>query len=136
MSGSDAPDLTAVRGAAVLFWLTAAGFGVPAIPVARHLLEHRELPMVFGLFRAYGGPFSERVSPETFAILLGLFFGLCVVETFAGWLLWNGSRAGGVLTFVLLPLDVLFWAGFAVPFPFVAGVVRVGLLVVGWSSLR
>jgi hypothetical protein len=136
MPASDAPDLTAVRASAVLLWIVAAGFGLPAPLVARHLLEHRELPMFFDLFRMYGGGFSERFSPETFAILLAVFAGLSVVEAFAGWMLWNGARAGGVLALALLPFEIAFWVGFAVPFPPLFAIVRLGLLAAGWGSLR
>jgi hypothetical protein len=129
-------ELTAVRGAASLFWLIAAGFGLFAFPAAAYLIEHRELPMTAFGFRAYGGGWFERFSPELFAILLGAFVGLCAVESFAGWLLWVGSRAGGILTLALLPLEVVFWSGFAVPIPPIAAVVRLALLAGGWSALR
>jgi len=129
-------DLSAARGAAVLLWLIAAGFGLYAFPAAAHLIEHRELPMTMFGFRAYGGGWFERFSPELFAILLGAFVGVCAVEAFAGWLLWTGSRAGGVLTLILLPLEIVFWSGFAVPIPPIAAVVRLGLLGAGWSALR
>jgi len=133
---TDPSDPTAVRGAAVLFWVIAAGFGLYAFPAAAYLIEHRELPMTSFGFRAYGGGWFERFSPEVFAILLGLFVGICAVEAFAGWLLWSGSRAGGILTLVLLPLEILFWSGFAVPIPPIAAVLRLALLAAGWSSLR
>jgi len=132
----EASELTAVRGAAVVFWLIAAGFGPYAFPAAAHLLQHRELPMTAFGFRAYGGGPFERFSPEVFAILLGLFVGICAVEAFAGWLLWNGSRAGGTLTLALLPIEIVFWSGFAVPIPPIAAVIRLGLLAAGWSALR
>ncbi len=134
---TESSDLNAVRGAAVLFWLISAGWGLFAFPTAAYLLEHRELPMaMFGGFRAYGGGWFERFSPESFAILLGLFVGLCAVEAFAGWLLWNGSRAGGILTLALLPFEIVFWSGFAVPIPPIAAVLRLGLLAAGWAALR
>ena len=129
-------ELSAARAAAVLFWLIAAGFGLYAFPAAAHLLQHGELPMTSFGFRAYGGGWFERFSPETFAILLGLFVGICAVEVFAGWLLWTGSRAGGVLTLALLPFEIVFWSGFAVPIPPIAAVIRVALLAAGWSALR
>ncbi|MEO8632209.1 MAG: hypothetical protein ABI466_02535 [Chloroflexota bacterium] len=129
-------DLTAVRGAAILFWLIAAGFGVYAFPAAAYLIEHRELPMTAFGFRAYGGGWFERFSPEVFAVLLGVFVGICAVEAFAGWLLWHGTRAGGFLMLALLPVEIVFWSGFAVPIPPVAAVVRLGLLAAAWSALR
>ena len=128
--------MNALRGAAVLFWLIAAGFGVYALPAAAHLLQHRELPITMFGFRAYGGGWFERFSPETFAVLLGVFVGVCAVEAFAGWLLWSGSRSGGILTLALLPLETVFWSGFATPIPPIAAVMRLGLLAMGWSALR
>ena len=133
---TDAPDLTTVRASAVLLWIVAAGFGLPAPLVTRHLLERQELPMFFDLFHMYGGGLFARFSPETFAILLALFTGLCVVEAIAGWMLWNGAQAGGVLVLALLPFEIAFWAGFAVPFPPLIALVRLGLLAAGWGSLR
>ena len=133
---AEASDLSAVRGAAVLFWLIAAGFGLYAFPAAAHLLQRRELPMTAFGFRAYGGGWFERFSPETFVILLGVFVGVCAVETFAGWMLWSGSRAGGILTLALLPIEIVFWSGFAVPIPPIAAVFRLGLLAAGWTALR
>ena len=133
---AEASELTAVRGAAVLFWLISAGFGLYAFPAAAHLLQHRELPVTSFGFRAYGGGWFERFSPETFALLLGLFVGICAVEAFAGWMLWTGSRAGGVLTLALVPIEIVFWSGFAVPIPPIAAVIRLGLLAAGWSALR
>lgn len=133
---AEASELTAVRGAAVLFWLIATGFGLYAFSAAAHLLQHRELPMTAFGFRAYGGGWFERFSPEAFAVLLGLFVGVCAVEAFAGWLLWTGSRTGGILTLALLPIEIAFWSGFAVPIPPIAAVIRLALLASGWNALR
>lgn len=127
--------MVAMRAAAVMFWVVAAGFGLSAFPVVAHLVERRDLPMTFG-FRAYGGGWFERFSPETFAILLGVFVGICAVEAFAAWLLWNGARSGGVLTLVLLPLEIVFWSGFALPIPPIVAAVRLTLVALGWSALR
>jgi hypothetical protein len=118
-------------------WLVAVGFGVPSAFVAVRLLRERELPFLFGLpFRAYGGGFFERWPPEVFAVLLGVFAALSALELFAGYLLWHGERVGAVITVALLPIEVIFWAGFAVPIPPLVAVVRIALLAVGWSALR
>lgn len=117
-------------------WLVAAGFGVPAPLVASHYLRERTLPRFMDLFPMYGGPFSDRVSPEVFAVLLGLFAALCALEAYAAWLLWNGAQVGALLTLALLPIEIVFWAGFAVPFPPLIAVARLGLLAAGWSALR
>jgi hypothetical protein len=116
-------------------WLVAAGFGLPAPFVASYYLRVGTLPSFMGLFPMYGGPF-DRSTPEAFAVLLALFTALSALEAYAGWLLWNGEPLGARMTLVLLPFEVVFWFGFAVPFPPLIAVVRLGLLAAGWSALR
>jgi hypothetical protein len=86
--------MTSVRVAAVLFWANAAGFGLSVLPVARHLLAHKELPTVpvFG-FRAFGAGFFERFGIAPFVWLLVAFFALGFGEAVAGWLLWMRTGA-------------------------------------------
>jgi len=131
-----APDLIALRASAALMWLAAAGFGIPAPFVAAHLLRERALPTFLGLFPMYGGGLFERWSLEVFAVLLGVFTALSAIELFAGSLLWQGERLGAFIALALLPVEVVFWVGFAVPFPPLIAVARIGLLAAGWSSLR
>jgi hypothetical protein len=118
-------------------WLVAIGLALPSPFIATHLLRERKLPFLFGLpFPAYGGGFFERWSPEVFAALLGLVAALSALELFAGYLLWQGERLGAVITIALLPIEVVFWAGFAVPIPPLIALARIGLLAAGWSALR
>ena len=117
-------------------WLVAAGFGIPAPFVASHFLRERTLPSFMGLFPMYGGGLFDRSSPEVFAAILGLFTALCALEAYAGWLLWNGETVGALMTIALVPIEVVFWAGFAVPIPPLIAVARLGLLAAGWSALR
>jgi hypothetical protein len=117
-------------------WLVAAGFGIPAPFVAGHLLRERALPTFIGLFPMYGGGLFERWSVEVFAVLLGVFTALSAFELFAGWLLWQGEPLGALIMIALLPIEVVFWAGFAVPIPPLIALARIGLLAAGWSSLR
>lgn len=128
--------VTALQASSVLMWLVAAAFGIPAPFVAAHLLRERTLPTFIGLFPMYGGGLFDRFSPEIFAALLGLFTILCALEAYAAWLLWNGEQLGGLITLALLPIELVFWAGFAVPIPPLIAVGRLGLLAVGWSALR
>jgi len=117
-------------------WLVAAGFGIPAPFVASFYLRERRLPSFMGLFPRYGGGPLDRFSPEVFAVFLGLFAALCALEAYAGWLLWNGEPLGARITLALLPFDVAFWVAFAVPFPPLIAIARLGLLAAGWSALR
>ena|SRR5687768_879093 len=117
-------------------WLVAAGFGLPAPLVASYYLRERALPTFMDLFPMYGGGFSDSVTPEVFAVLLGLFAALSALEAYAAWLLWNGAHVGAFLALALLPFEIVFWAGFALPFPPLIAAARLGLLAAGWSALR
>ena len=117
-------------------WVVAAGFAIPAPFVASYYLRERTLPSFMGLFPMYGGGLFDRFSPEVFAVLLGVFTAVGALEAYAGWLLWNGERLGALMTLALLPIELVFWAGFAVPIPPLIAVARFGLLAAGWSALR
>ena len=120
---------------AVLTWIYAAGFGITAAPVAVYLLRRGTLPEFFGLFPMYGGPWSSRVGDRTFDVLLIAFMVVTLVAAWAAWLVWNGSEAGAVLSLVLLPVEAVFWIGFALPIAWAFGIARVALLVLAWTSL-
>ncbi|MDP9282559.1 MAG: hypothetical protein M3P38_10740 [Chloroflexota bacterium] len=51
-------------------------------------------------------------------------------------MLWNGESLGALITLALLPIEVVFWAGFAVPFPPLIAIARLGLLAAGSSALK
>lgn len=120
---------------AVLAWVYAAGFGLPAIPIAIYHLNTGRLPMFFNLFPMYGGRWSGRFSPALFSSLLIAFFVVLVLTSFAAWLLWDGLRVGAILTLALLPVEIVFWLGFDLPIPWAVGIARVVLLIPAWSSL-
>lgn len=127
--------MLALRASAALMWLVALGFGAPTPYAAVRLLRDGKLPTFIGMFPMYGGGFFERASHRTFVAVLGLFALLCVVEGFAGWQLWQGARLGAWMTILLLPIEIVFWAGFALPIPPTLAVVRLVLLAIGWSAL-
>ena len=123
------------RAAAVVSWIYAAGFGMPAIPIGVYLLTKGRLPTFMNLFEMYGGPWFFRVKPGTFVALFGAFFGVSALNAWSGWLLWRGRKAGAVLNLSLLPIEAVLWIGFALPFPPLSGVARVVLVTASWSSL-
>lgn len=123
------------RAAAVVTWIYAAGFGIPAIPVGAYLLKKGRLPTFFDLFEIYGGPWFFRVEPRAFAALVTAFAGVCALNAWSGWLLWRGRKAGAVLNLSLLPIEAIFWLGFALPFPWLCGAARVVLVGASWKSL-
>jgi hypothetical protein len=122
--------------AAVVTWFYAAGFGLSTIPVAIYLRQRGKLPSFFGMFETYGGPWSARVTDSTFVVLLMAFMVVCAAAAWTGWLLWGGSRLGAILGLALLPVEAVFWIGFALPIPWLLGLARVVLIALAWKSLR
>ena len=62
--------------------------------------------------------------------MLAAFVLVCTAEVVLGVLLWGGSTAGLWLSLALLPLELTFWVGFALPFGFVFGLARTVVVVV------
>lgn len=123
------------RIAAVLTWIYAVGFGVPAVPVSVYLLQHGELPMFMDLFPMYGGPWDV-IEDRAFVTLLIAFFAVLLAAAWAAWLAWKGLRAGVVLGLALLPVEAVFWFGFALPVPWLFGAARVLLYALALRSLH
>jgi len=107
--------MKSARLAAGFAWLSGLGFGLPAVYGAVYLARQGEVWQFMG-FPAYGhGPFEKAGLPTTVPLLAG-FAAVCGAEVVAGTLLWRGRRAGKTLSLVLLPFEVAYWIGFALPF--------------------
>jgi hypothetical protein len=125
----------ASRAAAVLLWIVAAGWGIPApwlmwwcsCAVDCSCCRSSASPMV--------GPFYFNFSRGTFVPLLGASLLLAFVQGWAAWLLWAGKRSGALLQFGLLPVEAAFWYGFALPIPPLLAIVRLVLTAVAWRGL-
>ena len=126
----------AARAYAVLTWAYAAGFGVPAVPVSVYLLRRGSLPWFGDMFPMYGGPWSGRLRDDQFVGLLLSYLGLMAFVAWAAGRVRQGSRHGAVVSAGLLPVEAVFWLGFALPIPWVLGAARVALLVAAWRRLR
>lgn len=124
------------RGAAIVCWANAAGLGLPAIPVAAHLLREGRLPWFAGMFPMYGGPWSDRMTQTEFAATTVAFTAVTLVVAGGAYRLWGGHRDGAVLVLATLPVEALFWYGYALPIPPVLAVLRVALIGAAWSRLR
>jgi hypothetical protein len=126
--------VTALRSAAIVMWCYAAGFGLSTIPVSIYLQQRGRLPTFLGLFEMYGGPWSARLLDDAFVLRLIAFLVLMLVVAFAAWLMWNGSKLGAVFSLALLPIEAVFWIGFALPIPWLLGAARLALVLAGLKT--
>lgn len=123
------------RSYAVLTWVYVAAFGIPAVPISVYLLQNGRLPWFLDLFPMYGGPWSDRLGEGPLAVLFVAYLLVTIVVAFTAWLVWLGRRMGAVLSLTLIAVEAVFWIGFALPFPWVIGALRVALIALAWRSL-
>ncbi len=123
------------RAAAVLLWVVAAGWGLPAPWLMWWVLVRGRLPVLPIIGEPNGGPFYFNFSRRVFVALLAISLALAFAQGWAAWLLWAGKRLGALLQFGLLPIEAAFWYGFALPIPPVLAVVRVILTASAWRGL-
>ncbi|MCW5874935.1 MAG: hypothetical protein KIS88_09860 [Anaerolineales bacterium] len=124
------------RRAAIAVWVFAACFGLPAVPISLYLLQYRRLPWLGDLFPMYGGPWSASMAVPQLAATLWVFAALCLLVAFGGWLLWSGRRSGGILVLATLPIEAVFWYGYALPIPVILALLRVVFVAAAWSGLK
>jgi hypothetical protein len=133
---SEPSSTGAARSAAVVTWIYAAGFGLSTVPVSIYLLKRGSLPSFLGLFDMYGGPWSSRFDDRIFVALLISYLPVTATAAWSAWRLWQGSRRGAVINLALLPVEAVYWLGFALPLPWLAGAARVVLVAAAWKHLR
>jgi len=114
------------RAAAVLLWIVAAGWGLPAPWLMWWVLVRGRLPVLPIIGEPNGGPFYFNFSRGTFVALLGASLLLAFAQAWAAWLLLAGKRSGALLEFGLLPVEAAFWYGFALPIPPLLAIVLKG----------
>ena len=120
------------RGAAIVTWLQSLLFGLPAIPVSLYVVRNHELPWLWDMFPMYGGPWSDSLPEWRLVLALALFLLVSLISGYGASLLWRGRRAGLLMVAGLLPIEAVFWWGFALPFPVVGGVIRAVLIALAW----
>ena len=114
--------------AGIVAILTGLGFGVPGVLGMLHFARHGTVWTLMG-FPTYGcGPFERFGIPTTIPLLAG-FVLVCAAEILVGLLLVFGWKGALWLSLALLPFELAYWYGFALPFGFVFGAVRAALVV-------
>ena len=124
------------RLAAILLWVVGFGWAILPVPwLMWWVVVRGRLPVLPLIGEPNSGPFYLQLPHSQFVLLLAASFGLGVAQVWAGWLLWYGDRSGALLQFGLLPIEAIFWYGFALPIPPVLAAARVVLVALAWSSL-
>lgn len=104
------------------------GFGLPGAYGAWYYARHGEVWTFLGFPTYGGGPFERWGLPTSVGLLLG-FAVVCAAEVVVGVLLWRGAVSAPGLALVLLPVEVVFWIGFALPVGPLLGLARTALVV-------
>ena len=123
------------RAAAGMSCLLGLGFGIPGVIGAAHLQRTGGIWKLMG-YPTYGpGEFAEWGVPTTVPLILG-FAGVCAAEVAVGTLLWRRRKRelGRILALVLLPIELVFWIGFRLPFGPPLGAARTALVIIGWIA--
>ena len=116
------------KAAAVCSLVLGLGFGLPGAYGTWFYARQGEVWTLLG-FPTYGdGPFERWGFPTSIALLLG-FVAVCIAEVVVGVLLWRDATTALWLALALLPLELMFWIGFALPFGPLLGLARTALAV-------
>lgn len=120
------------RSAAATSLVLGLGFGLPCAYGLWYFATRNEVWIFLG-FPTYGdGPFDGAGIPTMVPLLAG-FLIICILEIAAAVLLWLPHRAGYWISLLLLPLEAIYWIGFALPFGPLLGALRTGLVLAAVS---
>ena len=114
--------------AAICSILLGLGFGIPALAGTVHVARTGGTWMLLG-FPAYGGGPFERIGLSTSVLLLIVFALVCLAEVAVGVMLLVDLPHAATISYLLLPLESVFWIGFALPFGPPLGIARTVLLL-------
>ena len=104
------------------------GFGLPGMVGAVHLARTGQVWTFLG-FPTYGGGPFERIGLATSVPLLAGFVLVCLAEAVVGVLLLVGAPHAVTASHALLPFELAFWIGFALPLGPPLGLARTVLLL-------
>jgi hypothetical protein len=117
-----------VQAAAVCSILLGLGFGVPGAIGTLHFARTGQVWTFMGFPTYGGGPFEEIGLATSVPLLIG-FVLVCLVEVVVGVMLLADAPNARTFAYALLPFELAFWFGFALPFGPVLGIARTVLLL-------
>ena len=116
------------KAAALCSLVLGLGFGLPGAYGAWFYARHGEAWTFLGFPTYGGGPFERWGLPTSTALIVG-FVAVCAAEVVVGVLLWRNAMMALWLALALLPVELVFWTGFALPFGPLLGLARTGLVI-------
>src|SRR5882724_6938663 len=120
-----------LRTSGGLCWFLAIGFGLPDIPAIISIARGDGVWSFLG-FPTYGsGPFEQIGVSTTVPLLVG-FLAVAIAEMITGLLLWRRTSAGSVTAIALLPFELAYWIGFALPIGPIVALARTVVVVLAW----
>jgi hypothetical protein len=131
MSKSTSGRRIRLRVAGVASLILGLGFGIPAGFGAWYFGIHGQVWQFLGNPTNGDGLFVQWGVPNSVP-LMAAFAAVCAADVVCGALLLATKRVGVVLAVVLLPIELVFWIGFLLPFAFPLGLARVVLVL--WPS--
>lgn len=117
-----------VTAAAVCSLLLGLGFGLPGVVGTLHFARTGEVWTFLGFPTYGGGPFERIGLPTSVALLIGYLL-VCLAEVVAGVLLLLDVPRAATISYLLLPFELAFWIGFALPLGPPLGIARTILLL-------
>src|SRR6187549_76066 len=103
------------------------GFGLPGAFGAVHLARTGEVWRFLGFPTYGGGPFERWGIPTSVALITG-FVLVCVAEVVLGVMILVDAPGTTVFAIAILPFELAYWVGFALPFGPPLGIARTVLL--------
>lgn len=115
-----------IRLAGALALFVGLGFGIPGVFGLQHFASTGDVWQFLG-FPTYGdGPFASAGLQTSIGLLVG-FVVVCAAEVGVGLSLVAGWAPALWIQFALVPFELAYWWGFALPFGFMLGAARVAV---------
>jgi hypothetical protein len=122
-----------LTAAAVCSIALGLGFGLPGAYGSWYFARHGEVWTFLGFPTYGGGPFERWGLPTGVGLLLA-FVAVCAAEVVVGVLLWRDVPAAPALALALLPVELVFWVGFALPLAPPVALARTALVIAALVS--
>jgi hypothetical protein len=124
------------RVAALLAWFPGLGLGLPCVYAIWYFTHYGQVWTFLGYPTYGGGPFED-AGLKTSVPLLVAFLAVYIAEMVLGGCSGGAAQGHDSLSTALLPVELAFWIGFALPLGPVVGVFRTALVVAAeWFGHR